>query len=125
MRDARFPELSYYEPTSYSLIDKMCIRDRLSVANRQMVAICRALLNDAKLVIMDEPTTALTAKEVAKLFEIIKMLQSQGIAVLIVNHKLDEVYDIAQTLTILRNGENVADGPINEFDRARFVKRGV
>lgn len=96
--------------------------ERLSVANRQMVAICRALLNDAKLVIMDEPTTALTAKEVAKLFEIIKMLQSQGIAVLIVNHKLDEVYDIAQTLTILRNGENVADGPINEFDRARFVK---
>lgn len=96
--------------------------ERLSVANKQLVAICRALLNDAKLVIMDEPTTALTAKEVAKLFEIIHMLQSQGIAVLIVNHKLDEVYDIAQTLTILRNGENVAEGPIKEFDRPRFVK---
>ena len=96
--------------------------ERLSIANKQMVAICRALLNDAKLIIMDEPTTALTSKEVSKLFEIIYKLQKHGIAILIVNHKLDEVYDIAQTLSILRNGENVATGNIKEFDRQRFVK---
>ncbi len=103
-------------------IDLDVLVERLSIANKQMVAICRALLNDAKLIIMDEPTTALTSKEVARLFEIINKLQAQGIAVLIVNHKLDEVYDIAQTLTILRNGENVACGNIKEFDRQRFIK---
>ncbi|MDL2238085.1 sugar ABC transporter ATP-binding protein [Christensenellaceae bacterium OttesenSCG-928-K19] len=96
--------------------------ERLSVANKQMVAICRALLNDAKLVIMDEPTTALTAREVARLFDVIRMMQENGIAVMIVTHKLDEVYEIAETLTILRNGEKVAEGPINEFDRPRFIK---
>lgn len=96
--------------------------ERLSIANKQMVAICRALLNDAKLIIMDEPTTALTSKEVTRLFDIIRTLQNNGIAVMIVNHKLDEVYQIGQTLTILRNGENVANGNLNEFDKKRFIK---
>lgn len=96
--------------------------ERLSVANKQVVAICRALLDNAKLIIMDEPTTALTSKEVAGLFEIIKKLQKKGIAVVIVNHKLEEVYDIVERLTILRNGKNVADGPIKEFDKKRFIE---
>ena len=96
--------------------------ERLSVANKQIVAICRALLKDAKLIIMDEPTTALTSKEVARLFDIITKLQERGIAVLIVNHKLDEVYDIAQTLTIMRNGQKVESGNIKDFDKARFIK---
>lgn len=95
--------------------------ERLSVANKQLVAICRALLNNARLIIMDEPTTALTKKEVERLFEIVRQLQSKGIAILIVNHKLDEVYEIAQTMTIFRNGEKVADGDVTEFDRERFV----
>lgn len=96
--------------------------ERLSVANKQMVAICRAIINDAKLLILDEPTTALTAKEVHKLNEIIRRLKAKGMAVVIVNHKLDEIYEIADRLTVLRNGENVADGLIGEFDRARFIK---
>ncbi len=96
--------------------------ERLSVANKQIVAICRALVENARLVIMDEPTTALTAKEVNRLMDIIRGLQSRGIAVLLVNHKLEEVYDVAQRLTILRNGENVASGRIEEFDRTRFIK---
>ncbi|MCL2103401.1 MAG: sugar ABC transporter ATP-binding protein, partial [Syntrophorhabdaceae bacterium] len=96
--------------------------ERLSVANKQLVAICRTLLSDAKLVIMDEPTTALTAKEVARLFKVIQLMRESGIAVLIVTHKLDEVYEIADTITILRNGELVGEGAISEFDRARFIK---
>ena len=96
--------------------------ERLSIANKQMVAICRAIINDAKLLILDEPTTALTAKEVEKLNTIIRRLKDKGIAIVIVNHKLNEIYEIADRLTIIRNGEYVASGPIEEFDQARFVK---
>lgn len=96
--------------------------ERLSVANKQMVAICRAIINDAKLLILDEPTTALTAKEVDKLNIIIRRLKELGFAIVIVNHKLDEIYEIADYLTILRNGESVAHGPISEFDRPKFIK---
>lgn len=96
--------------------------ERLSVANKQMVAICRAIINDAKLLILDEPTTALTAKEVEKLNTIIRRLKDKGIAIVIVNHKLNEIFEIADKLTIIRNGEYVASGPIEEFDQARFVK---
>lgn len=96
--------------------------ERLSVANKQMVAICRAIINDAKLLILDEPTTALTSKEVDKLNGIIRRLKEKGFAIVIVNHKLDEIYEIADYLTIIRNGESVISGPISEFDRPRFIK---
>lgn len=103
-------------------MDPDILVERLSVANKQMVAICRAIINDAKLLILDEPTTALTAKEVEKLFTIIRRLKEKGIAIMIVNHKADEIYEIADKLTILRNGEYVSAGDIREYDRARFIR---
>ncbi len=96
--------------------------ERLSVANKQMVAICRAIINDAKLLILDEPTTALTAREVDKLWDIVRALKEKGIAIMIVNHKLDEIYRIADRLTILRNGTYISSGDISEYDQARFTK---
>lgn len=96
--------------------------ERLSVANKQMVAICRAIINDAKLLILDEPTTALTAREVERLWEIIRGLKAKGIAIMIVTHKLEEIYQIADRLTILRNGAFVSSGPISEYDESRFTK---
>ena len=96
--------------------------EQLSVANKQMVAICRAIINDAKLLILDEPTTALTSNEIHKLYAIMRRLKARGIAVVMVNHKLDEIYDIADRLTVLRNGENVSTGLIGEYDRKRFIK---
>ena len=96
--------------------------ERLSVANKQIVAICRAIINDAKLLILDEPTTALTAREVEKLWEIIRGLKQKGIAIMIVNHKLDEIYQIADRLTILRNGAYISSGDIKEYDQERFTK---
>lgn len=95
--------------------------ENLSVADKQLIAICRALLNDAKLIIMDEPTTALTKKEVKTLFEIIKNLKEQGIAILFVSHKLDEVFEISERFTILRNGENIVTKNTNELDNAKFT----
>lgn len=93
----------------------------LSVAEKQLVAISRALLNEAKLIIMDEPTTALTKKEVESLFKIIKNLQKQDIAILFVSHKLDEVFEISERYTILRNGQNVSTGFTSELDDKSFT----
>ena len=94
----------------------------LSVADKQLVAISRALMGDAKLIIMDEPTTALTKKEVCALFDIVADLQSRGIAILFVSHKLEEVFEIAQRFTILRSGRKVITCPKEDLDRASFAR---
>lgn len=103
-------------------MDPDILVERLTVANKQMVAICRAIINDAKFLILDEPTTALTKKEIENLFQIIRRLKEKGIAIMIVNHKLDEIYEIADRLTIIRNGEYVSSGEIGEYDRSRFIR---
>ncbi|PID56424.1 lipase [candidate division KSB3 bacterium] len=102
-------------------IDLQAFVEDLSVADKQLVAISRAILHNAKLIVMDEPTTALTQKEVASLFQVIKGLQQEGISTLFVSHKLREVFEISDAVTILRNGQNVADGPIETFDRSKLV----
>lgn len=94
----------------------------LSVADKQLVAISRALMGDAKLIIMDEPTTALTKKEVCALFDIVADLQSRGIAIVFVSHKLEEVFEIAQRFTILRSGRKVITCPKEDLDRASFAR---
>ncbi|MGE5508551.1 MAG: sugar ABC transporter ATP-binding protein [Chitinophagales bacterium] len=94
----------------------------LSVADKQLIAISRALLQNAKLIIMDEPTTALTQKEVKSLFRVVKGLQEKGISILFVSHKLNEVLEIADKVTIMRNGRVVADGEVAQFDRAALVR---
>ncbi len=93
----------------------------LTVAQKQMVAISRALMFNARLIIMDEPTTALTRKEVDALFEIILKLKAQGIAILFISHKLNEVFEISERFTIFRNGEMVATGKTSELDDKKFT----
>ncbi|PKG25261.1 sugar ABC transporter ATP-binding protein [Niallia nealsonii] len=103
-------------------IDLSAKVETLSVADKQLVAISRAILQNAKLIIMDEPTTALTQKEVKSLFSIINELKKEGISILFVSHKLDEVYEICDKITILRNGKNVKDGDIQEIERRKLVE---
>jgi len=93
----------------------------LSVAQKQMVAISRALMSNARLIIMDEPTTALTKKEVQALFKIILQLKAQGISILFVSHKLNEVFEISERFTIFRNGELVQTGSTADLDSAKFT----
>lgn len=94
--------------------------ETLSVAEKQMVAICRALMFNARLIIMDEPTTALTKKEVQALFKIIMQLKAEGIAILFVSHKLDEVFEIAERFTVFRNGKLIKTGYTSELDDKKF-----
>jgi len=94
----------------------------LSVAERQLVAIARALLQDARLIIMDEPTTALTRREIGSLFRIIQTLQTRGISTLFVSHKLAEVLEVSERITVVRNGGKVAEGDTLDFDYNTLVR---
>ncbi|PGV45123.1 D-xylose ABC transporter ATP-binding protein [Bacillus sp. AFS037270] len=76
----------------------------LSVSDRQMVEIVKAVSNNADIIVMDEPTSAITQREVEKLFEIIKMLTSQGKSIIYISHKMDEIFRIAEDITVLRDG---------------------
>src|SRR6202012_1422868 len=79
----------------------------LSIADQQVVEIGKALSLDAKVIVMDEPTAALSAAEVDRLFEVIRTLKAQGAAVLFISHRLEEVFAICQTVTVMRDGSHV------------------
>jgi len=96
--------------------------ETLPTSSKQLVAIARALMSDAKLIIMDEPTTALTGKEVETLFRIVRDIQSQGIAILFVSHKMREMLDISERLTVIRNGKKITEGPISDFDETAVIR---
>jgi simple sugar transport system ATP-binding protein len=96
--------------------------ETIPVAHKQLVAICRGLASNARLIIMDEPTTALTGREVQALLHIIRKLKESGIAVVFVSHKLAEVLEVCEEVFVLRNGENVADGPARDFDAVSLTR---
>ena len=93
----------------------------LSMANKQLVAIARALCMEARLIFMDEPTAALTRKEVGQLLDVVLGLKQRGIAVVFISHKLDEVFRVADTITIFRDGRKVGDFKADELDQATLV----
>jgi simple sugar transport system ATP-binding protein len=95
--------------------------ENLSVADKQLVAIARSMLYNAKLIIMDEPTSALTRNEVDKLFHVIRQLQKEGLTILFVSHKLDEVFEIADRFTVLRNGKLIVTDKASNIDNDSFI----
>jgi ribose transport system ATP-binding protein len=92
-----------------------------NTAVQQMVAIARAVSFDARLVIMDEPTSSLDEREVEVLFETIRRLQASNVAVIFVSHKLDELYAVCDRVTIMRDGRTVAVSRMTEIDRLQLV----
>lgn len=92
-----------------------------STAIQQMVAIARATTVQAKLVIMDEPTSSLDAKEVKVLFDIIKKLKSRNIAVIFISHRLDEIYEICDMMTIFKDGEYVGEYKTSELSQLKLI----
>ncbi len=87
------------------------------MANRQLTAICRALAQNAKILFMDEPTTALTRQEVDNLLNVARELKQKGLAIVFISHKLDEVFAVADKITIFRDGHKVGDFASSELDR--------
>jgi len=94
----------------------------LSIAERQMVEIVKAVSYNSRIIIMDEPTSAITDKEVAKLFGIIRNLTSKGVAIIYISHKMDEIFEIADTVTVLRDGCYVDSKPANELNNNSLIR---
>jgi simple sugar transport system ATP-binding protein len=101
-------------------LDPAAIVGELSIAQRQLVAICRALAAEARLVIMDEPTASLARHEVESLLTIARELQRRGIAVVFVSHRLDEVLEIAERVTVLRDGRKLGTWDAKEMTGRRL-----
>jgi ribose transport system ATP-binding protein len=104
-------------------LDAPC--SRLTTAQQQLVEIARALARDTRLIVMDEPTAALTAGEVSRLFEIIRDLQSRGIAVIYISHRLDEIFALADRVVVLRDGQNVGTRPLEGLGRTELIEMMV
>ena len=97
----------------------------LSVAEQQVIEIAKALAVEAKVVVMDEPTAALSHREVERLFGIIGELKAQGIGIIYISHRMDEVERLADRVTVLRDGRWVGDLEVGEFDRDRVIRMMV
>ncbi len=106
-------------------IDPYALCRDLSVAQQQIVEIARALAQNARILVMDEPSAALTSQEVDRLFLIIRELKSNGIGVIFISHRLDEIDTIADRIMVLRDGAKVADAPKSELSRDQLIERMV
>ncbi len=102
----------------------MKLRD-LGIASKHMVAIARALSIEARVVIMDEPTAALSYKEIHELYDLVETLKAQGKAILFISHKFDEIFRIADRYTVFRDGQFVGEGRIDEVTEGQMVKMMV
>ena len=97
----------------------------LRVAERQMIEIARALLGDARCLILDEPTAALSHQEVGRLFTFVQRLRERGVAIIYITHRLDEVGRVADRVQVLRDGASVLEGPVSDFTRSELVSAMV
>jgi len=95
---------------------------QLSISEKQMVEIAKAVAFDAKVIIMDEPTSSLTGEEINHLFDIISRLKKQGKGIVFISHKLEEVLAIGDRVSILKDGQYMGTYPINEMDQDKLVK---
>lgn len=106
-------------------IDPNALMKDLSVAHTQMVEIAKAISYDASLIIMDEPTSALTDREVAHLFRMILALKARGVAIIYITHRMDEVFQIADEITVFRDGRHIATVSALETDRQSLISMMV
>ncbi|QFU86459.1 sugar ABC transporter ATP-binding protein [Amycolatopsis sp. YIM 10] len=104
-------------------IDVTAELGRLGLGVQQMVALARAMSVDSRVVIMDEPTSSLETREVATLFEVARGLRDRGVGLIFVSHRLDELWELCDRVTVLRDGERVHTGPMAELDRVTLVAR--
>jgi len=96
---------------------------RLSVAKKQIIEIAKAVASDADIIIMDEPTAALSESEIERLFKIVKRLREQNVTVIYISHRLDEIFELGDNVTVMRDGKHIETKPISEVkDRMDLIK---
>jgi rhamnose transport system ATP-binding protein len=123
-RSMRTRTRSLLERLELEIDPDTAVRD-LSVAQRHMVEIVKALSLDAQIVIMDEPTSALSLREVQDLYKIIRQLRAEGRAIVFISHKFEDIYEIADHFTVLRDGRYVGEGPVAGTDIDAIIQMMV
>jgi ABC-type sugar transport system ATPase subunit len=106
-------------------VDPRRLARTLSVSQRQLIEIARALVLEARVLIMDEPSAVLAGRELARLFQVIRGLTARGVSVIYVSHRLEEIGSVADEITILRDGEVVSSGPMDRYTREEIVRHMV
>ena len=106
-------------------VNPKTIMRTMSVSQRQMVEIAKAVSYDAKLIVLDEPTSSLTEREVKKLFSIIRALQKKGVSFIYISHKMDEVFEVCDEVAVLRDGKMILSKPIAETDMNEIISAMV
>jgi len=99
--------------------------NELTVAQQQAVEIAKALSVNARIIVMDEPTAALTSQEVERLFDLVKEMKSQAIGIIYISHRLDEIFDVADRVMVLRDGEHVGTQDIRDITRDKLIEMMV
>src|SRR5678816_2275699 len=94
----------------------------LSIAQQQMVEVAKAISLDARILIMDEPTSALTEREIAELFARIRQLKQSGVSIVYISHRMEELFEIGDRVTVLRDGRNVGTYQIQEVSREQLIR---
>ncbi len=128
----RFINQSLIESRSSRLLEKMGVQidpqqkiKWLSVADQQMVEIVKALASRTKLLILDEPTAVISGREVDLLFERLRMLRSEGVSIIYISHRLEEIFEIADRVTVLKDGELVGTLDVEGLERHKLVSMMV
>jgi len=96
-----------------------------SVGQQQMIEIAKALMTKAEVIIMDEPTAALTEKEIGTLFEVIRKLKQEGVSIVYISHRMEEIFEICDRITVMRDGMTVDTKPIPETGFEEVVRKMV
>ena len=97
----------------------------LSVAHQQIVEICKSLSRNAKILVLDEPSAVLTFSEIEKLFKLLRNLKNEGIAIVYISHRLDELFELCDNITIMKDGNFVGNFDINEIDKKGLIEKMV
>lgn len=125
-------DIKRMEQKTRSLLDRFQLQvgvrqkiDQLTVGQQQMIEIAKAFGSNAWIVVMDEPTSAITEADKENLFKIIRELKENNIAVVYISHRMSEIFEIADEITILRDGRQVITGPVSEFDENKVVRHMV
>jgi rhamnose transport system ATP-binding protein len=105
-----------------STIDPRRLVETLSMPEQQIVEIAKAVGADAKVLLMDEPTASLTEREVERLFRVIAALRADGVGIIYISHRLEEVFTVADRITVLRDGSTVATRPVGDIDRGELIR---
>ncbi|MEN6436536.1 MAG: sugar ABC transporter ATP-binding protein [Anaerolineaceae bacterium] len=106
-------------------VDPASLMKDISIANTQMVEMAKAISYNSKLIIMDEPTSAITEREVEHLFCLIRSLKEKGVSIIFITHRIDEVFEIADDITVFRDGHYIATVPARETDKNSLISMMV